>query len=121
MPDGTLGIKFLHDDNFKTNVQIGEMDRNVTEMLSEYKYVPHFYENNQTRSIKIMTKKLHYSCKCDSIVDDLVRRGYNALDGVNKLKSKTKEPLDIFMVTFSIDEDIKKIHEISNTLVCKVD
>ncbi|RZF32909.1 hypothetical protein LSTR_LSTR004300 [Laodelphax striatellus] len=68
-----------------------------------------------------MIKKLHHSCSPESISDDLKNQGYKVLEVVNKLKWKTKEPLDMFLISFSCEEDVKKIFELKTVLGCKVE
>ncbi|RZF32880.1 hypothetical protein LSTR_LSTR004271 [Laodelphax striatellus] len=68
-----------------------------------------------------MIKKLHHSCSPESITDDLKNQGYKVLEVVNKLKWKTKEPLDMFLISFSCEEDVKKIFELKTVLGCKVE
>lgn len=72
MPDGTFGVKFLHNNNFKINAQTDEMYRNMTELLSEDKYIWDSYENKQSRPIRIMAKRLQKLCRWKKHCDDLV-------------------------------------------------
>jgi len=48
-----------------------------------------------------MARNLHHSCNPGRIVSDLLARGYKIIDAVNKLKWRSKEPLDMFVLTFS--------------------
>ena len=55
-----------------------------------------------------MTRNLHYSCNPVRIVSDLKARGFKVIEAVNKLKWRSKEPLDMFILTFSADENTNK-------------
>ncbi|KAF5275629.1 hypothetical protein FQA39_LY06741 [Lamprigera yunnana] len=58
------------------------------------KIISDTYENKQERPIRVMVKNLYRSCKPTKIVDDLRTKGFKAVDAVNKLKWKTKDPLE---------------------------
>ena len=64
----------------KINVRNGEIYRNVVKLLRDGGYSYHSYENKQTRPIKVMAKKLHYTCNPESIVEDLHKRGYKIME-----------------------------------------
>jgi len=66
------------------------------------------YEDKHTRPIRVMARKLHRSCNPGRIVSDLQARGYKVIDAVNKLIWGSKEPLDMFILTFSADENTKQ-------------
>ena len=68
-----------------------------------------------------MVKKLPHSCEPEAILEDLKDKNFKIIEAVNKLKWKTKEPLDMFMLTFEGSEDINKIYNIKSTLICKVE
>lgn len=112
--------KVMNGNNLKINVQDGEAYRNLTRMLKDTDLAWHSFENKQTRPIRVMAKKLHYTCKPEKIIEDLVNKGYKATEASNKLNWRTKQPLNMFILTFTTDEDIKKIYEIRNILGCKV-
>lgn len=59
-----------------------------------------------------MVKNLHYATDKESIIDDLKSQGFNVLDAQNKLKFKTKQPLNMFVLSFDSKEDIQKIFKI---------
>lgn len=114
-------IKLLSKESFKVNAIDSEAYRNITKGLINDGHNWHSYENKQSRPIRVMVKKLHHSCNTESIKDDLKAKGLQVLEVVNKLKWKTKEPLDMFMVSFSSEENIKKVFELGNILGCKVE
>ena len=68
-----------------------------------------------------MARNLHHSCNPGRIDRDLHARGYKISDAVNKLKWRSKEPLDIFVLTFNADENTNKMYEITSILGSKVE
>jgi len=44
-------------------------------------------------------------CNPGTIVSDLKARGYKVTNAANKLKWRSKEPLDMFILTFSAEEN----------------
>jgi Associated with zinc fingers len=107
-------IKIINNKNAKINVPDGESYRLLTKMLSEQGFMWHSYENKQNRPIKVIMKNLHHTYSKEKIVAELSKRGYKITEAISKLKWKTKEPLNMFMLVFRHDEDIKKIYEITN-------
>ena len=67
-----------------------------------------------------MAKKLHHSCKPENIIEDLTNRDYKIIDAANKLSRKNKEPLDMFILSFSAEESTQKIYKINNIMKCRV-
>jgi hypothetical protein len=65
------------------------------------------YENKQNRDIKVMIKNLHLSYQPINILRSLNDQGLQAMNATPKLKWKTKEPLDIFTVSFHRNTDKK--------------
>ncbi|KAI8116453.1 Nucleic-acid-binding protein from transposon X-element [Lucilia cuprina] len=63
-----------------------------------------------------MAKNLHYSCDTNSIINDLKAQGFNIIEVMNKHKFKTKEPLNMFILTFDSSEDITKVYKIKHIL-----
>lgn len=114
-------IKVIENENIKINLKDGDSYRLVIHMLQEQKYSFHSYENKQTRPIKVMAKNLHYTCKPEMIVEDLRKKGYKLIEATPKLQFQTKKPLNMFMLTFSHDEDINKIYAISSIMGSKVE
>jgi len=64
-----------------------------------------------------MIKNLHHSFQPINILRSLKDQGFQALNVTPKLKWKTKEPLDMFIVSFHKDTDINKIYNIKT--VCR--
>lgn len=106
--------------NIKVNLVDGDTYRKISHMLSAERHSWHTFENKQTRPIRVMAKNLHNTCKPEKIIDDLKAKGFKATDASIKLKRRSKEPLNMFMLTFSAEEDIEKIYQINNILGCKV-
>jgi hypothetical protein len=59
------------------------------------------------RDIKVMIKNLHHSYQPINIVRSLNDQGLQALNSTPKLKWKPKEPLDMLIVSFRRNTDIK--------------
>lgn len=110
----------LNSNDVKINVDNEESYRNLTKLLNQKKVQWYSFENKQTRPIKVVAKKLHYSCTPERIAKDLKKKNFKILEVVNMLKHKSKAPLPMFMLTFEQDEDIKKIYEIKDILGMKV-
>jgi hypothetical protein len=60
-----------------------------------------------------MIKNIHHSFQPTSILLNLCEQGFKVLNATPKLKWKTKEPLDMFIVSFLRDTDIRKKYIIS--------
>ena len=90
-------------------------------ILLEGRYAWHSYEDKHTRPIRVMARNLHHSCNPGRIVSDLQASGYKATDAVNKLKWRSKEPLDMFVLTFSADGNTNRVYEITSILGSKVE
>jgi len=110
----------MHGDNIKLNLENGDSYRKMTKMLSEGGHSWHTFENKQTRPIRVMARNLHYTCKPEKIIEYLKANGLKASEASIKLERRSKRPLNMFMITFSADEDIEKIYQINNILGCKV-
>jgi hypothetical protein len=75
------------------------------------------YENKQNIDIKIMIKNLHHSYQPMNLLRSLNDQGLQALNATRKLKWKTKEPLDMFIVSFHRNTDMNKIFNIKT--ICR--
>lgn len=113
-------IKVLADETIKINVPNGDLYRRLIDTLNKTNLPYHSYENKQNRSIKVIADRLHYSCKTENIVQDLRQRGYKCLEATPKLKWRTKQPLNMFMLTFGNDEDINRIYAITDIMGIRV-
>lgn len=92
----------------------------VTRVLNENHMEWHSYENKQSRPIRVMAKNLHHSCDPEEIKEDLKSQGLKIQSAINKKGWKSKAPLDMFILTFSNEEEIKKVYEIKAILNMKV-
>lgn len=101
--------KIIHDNNIKINVE------NEVQCYSRYSY-----ENKQNRPIKIMAIDLHHACHPNEITKEMRTRGYKLLEVTRKLKYKTKEPMNMFMLSSRNDEDINKIFNITDIICIRV-
>jgi hypothetical protein len=121
IPASTFNTKLMKGGCIKVNVADGEVYRMMTNILQEGRYACNSYEDKHTRPIRVMARNLHHSCNHGRIVSDLHARGYKLIDAVNKLKWRSKEALDMFVLTFSADENTNKIYEITSILGSKVE
>ena len=111
-----FSIKLTNNGIFKINTKDANDYRMITQKLNQEAMSWYTYEDKQTRPIRVMLKNLHSSCNTDSIVSDLKEQGFKIISAVNKLKWRTKEPLDMFLLSFEADEDIEKIYKIKKIL-----
>ncbi|CAG4948021.1 unnamed protein product [Colias eurytheme] len=114
-------MKMMNGEKVKINSNDGDSYRAITKHLLQNNCLWYSYENKQERPIRVMAKNLHSSYVPARILEDLTSKGYKIQDAVNKLSWKNKEPLNMFMLSFDKDEDIKKIYGIKSILGCKVD
>lgn len=92
------------------NAPYGECYRSLTNMLRENSYSRHSYQNKQNRPVEVVVKYLPHECNNEKIAKELGKRIYKLIEAINKLKWKTNEPMDIFLLVFSHDEDVDKIY-----------
>jgi hypothetical protein len=109
--------KLLNNGVNKINVSSEHAYRVLTQTLKDNKILWHTYENKNDRDIRVMIKNLHHSFQPASILRSLSDQGLKALNATPKLKWKTKEPLDMFIVSFQRDTDIRKIYNIQT--ICR--
>jgi hypothetical protein len=64
-----------------------------------------------------MIKNIHHSFQPTSILRNLCEQGFKALNATPELKCKTKEQLDMFIVSFNRDTDVNKIYNIKT--ICR--
>lgn len=119
--DKDFTMKMMSGETVKVNATNDEAYRALTEALTINNCLWHSYENKQERPIRVMVKKLHHTCRPERIVDDLKRKDFKIVEAVSKLSWRTKEPLNMFMLTFDNSEDINKIFKIQTVLGFKVD
>ena len=117
----TFKIKVISDKSFKINTENMESFRKATNVLNESSYSWHSYENKQIRPIKVIVKRLHHSCQPEDIIGDLRNRFYTIQDATPKLKYRTKQPLNMFMLTFEHDEHVDKIYKITDIMGIRVE
>lgn len=61
----------------------------------------------------------HHSCETEKIVDEVRRRNYKIREATLKLKYKTKYPLNMFVLSFTYDEDVNKVYGITGIMGTK--
>lgn len=109
----------LNNDQIKLNVDDENTYRELTLFLSNG-HQWHTYEDKHNRPLKVMVRRLHHTCKPESIVDELRNRGFKIVSAVNILKRREKIPLPFFMLTFEQGEDVKKVFGIEHLQGMKV-
>lgn len=114
-------VKMSNGQSGKINATDGESYRTIIKLLNENKLLWHSYENKQERPIRVIAKKLHFTCEPARIIEDLKEQGFKIKDAANKISYRKKEPLNMFMLTFENEEDISKIYNIRSILGCKVE
>lgn len=113
-------VKVMNNNTYKINTFASDDYREITKIFNENKMLWHTYEDKQNRPIRVLVKNLHHTCEPNDIIDDLKNQGFNILSASIKLKYKTKDPLDMFVLTFDNSENVNKLYEIKqilNTLV----
>lgn len=114
--------KMVNKESYRINTIDEDTYRAAAKILRDQTTHTWFtYEDKRKRPIKVVAKYLPHSCQPNSIIDNLVSRGFKALNATNKIKWRTNEPLDMFILTFDSSEDINKIHAIKHVLQCKVE
>ena len=98
----------LNNGVYKINVLDSTDYRAVTKALNNNDISWYSYQDKQARPIQVIVKNLHHSWDTESIVSEFKSKNLKAISAVNKWKYKTKEPLDMFPVTFDSAEDISK-------------
>lgn len=116
-----FSVKMMNGESVKINAVNDDAYRAITQFLNQNKYLWHSYENKQERPIRVMVKKLHFTCQPTRIIEDLKNKGFKIEEAVNKLRWKDKTPLNMFMLTFKNGEDINKIFGIKSILGCKIE
>lgn len=120
-PAESFTAKMMNGDCVKLNAKSEDSYRVIAKLLTEKSYHWYSYENKQARPIRVVVKKLHSSCQPDRIKDDLAIQGLKIEKVDNKLSWKSKEPLNMFVLSFHNDEDVNKIYGIKNILGCKIE
>lgn len=115
-----ISLKLINNDVFKIFPNNGEDYRKITKQFNELKLPWYSFEIKENRPIKVVVKNLHHSCDTNEIIEDLKDQGLKPISAENKLKWKSKEPLDIFILSFESSEDIKRIYNIKSILNCIV-
>lgn len=109
-------IKIMNKHSHNISTFDADDYKEVTKALNNNNIQWHSYENKHTRPIRVVAKNLHHTCKVEEIMLDLRDQGFNIINAFNKRNYFTKEPLDIFVLSFDSSEDINKIHSIEHIL-----
>lgn len=117
----SFSTKLLNGDKIKINLKDSDSYRELVKILAEGQFNFHSYENKSEKPIRVMAKNLHHTCDIQMIKDELIIKQFKIIEAINKISFKTKKPLDMFILTFSGDENVKAIHEIRSILGCKVE
>jgi hypothetical protein len=92
--------KLMNNGITKVNVSSDYAYRILTNSPKNNHILWFSYENKHNRDTKVMIKNLHHSYQPVNILRSLNDQGLQALNAKPKLKWKTKEPLDMFIVSF---------------------
>lgn len=90
--------------------------REVTKALNEANIPWHSFENKHERPIRVIAKNLHHTCDPIEIISDLKAQGFKILNAFNKTHFYTKDPLDIFILSFDPTENLDSIYKIKHIL-----
>lgn len=107
----------MNNNTLKVNVTSENAYRVVTKALKSKNVSWYSFENKQNRDIRVMIKNLHHTFQPINIIQSLKDQGFDVLNATPKLRWKTKEPLDMFLVLFHKDTDINKIYNLKT--ICK--
>lgn len=105
-------INVRNNKNIKLNVATQMDYRKITKDFTIKGISWYTYENKGTRPIRVMAKGIHPTCDPTGIIADVANKGLKILDATNILSKQDKFPLDMFMLNFEHDENIKKVFEI---------
>lgn len=105
-------INVRNNKNIKLNVATQMDYRKITKNFTIKGISWYTYENKGTQPIRVMAKGIHQTCDPTGIIADVANKGLKILDATNILSKQDKFPLDMFMLTFEHDENIKKVFEI---------
>lgn len=108
-------LKILNKGIHKVSAASSDDHRSMTKILAASEPSWYSYEDKQMSPVKAIIKNLPNSSSISAIADDLKEQGLNVLNE-NKLRRKTREPLNMFLSTFDSYEDVKKIYEIKLNL-----
>lgn len=110
----------LAGGNIKINVKDENSYRNLTKTLNDTNLEWYSFEDKQNRPLKVVARKLHQTCQVKKITEDLKNKGYKIENVTQLLRGKDKSPLPLFALTFSKEENTKKVYEITEILNMKV-
>ena len=98
--------------SFKINCLNSDEYRKLTEWLNIKNHEWHSFQDKHSRPLKVMARGIHCQTLCKDIIDELREKGFKILSAVNILSNKSKEPLNLFMLSFENDQDIKPVYGI---------
>ena len=107
-------------EKVKLNTNDEKGYRKLTQVVKDMKVEWYSFENKQSRPIKVVVRNLHQTCRQEIIKMELVKKGLKILEVHQIIRRKDKVPLPLFILTFSKDEDIKKIYEIKEIFHMRV-
>ena len=98
--------------SFKINCTNSDEYRKLTEWLNSKNHEWHSFQDKHSRPLKVMARGIHCQTPCKDIVDELRDKGFKIHSAVNILSNKSKEPLNLFMLSFDNEQDIKLVYSI---------
>lgn len=118
--------KLMPSKDIKINIKDGNEYRVLTNILNETGKKWHSYENKLDRPIRVIAKGIIPCFSNEQIKEDLKKRRYKIMQAENIIKKlnvnnkKTITKFPVHMLTFSKDENVKKIYEIRDILGMRV-
>ena len=119
--ESSFQMKLINDSTVKMHCRELNDYKEAIKLLKENNLDFYSYGNKQKRPVRVMAKNLHHSCNPSVVGSFLAEKGFKIISAINKLSWKEKKPLNMFMLTFSNEENIEKIMKISHILGYKVE
>ena len=98
--------------SFKINCVNGEEYRKITNWLNTKNHEWHSFQDKHSRPLKVMARGIHCQTATNDIVEELKNKGFKIISAVNILSNRSKEPLNLFMLSFQKEQDIKLVYSI---------
>lgn len=99
--------KSMADNNIKINCNTPETYRTLVNFLKENNIIHHTYQLKEERAYRVVIKHLHYSVDTKEIEDQLTQMGHKVRNIINGRSRVTKQPLNLFLLTWSQQKTTK--------------
>lgn len=114
--EGNFAVKTLNNKTVKINCDDADGYRKLVSQLKTEDFSYYTYENKQTRPVRVVAKGLHHQWEEKEIYDDLIAKGFKIESVSKKLSAKTKAPLNMFVLSFSHDENVDSIYKLTKIM-----